>query len=536
MRLLAFALALLVTPALAQQGPLNPPPYAGGIVNVPAGGTVVTKLVNRGLLPGTGSPNDLTVQAQGTITNWTIDLPNPTFDGQNVYLACVGGGAAALTIATTDGSIITSGSPTSCSAASGIVARFQYSSVANTWTTSLSGGTLSASGSNTFTGFNTFSGAVTFSGSIINQTEDPSGNFNLSANNLIHWRAAVSRVKSGLGRGKLLVISDSTATGTGAGSSGSYNTTGAYPYNWVTALSKQLSSFVATNDNTFFGDQNIVGSGQQTNYNTYDTRVTVGGGWSVATGLGGLGANFYTSGSAGTLAFTPSGNIDSVTIWYTTSGGLGTFTTNFDGGSSLGTINQGTGGTTYTSTTYTTTSGTHTYNVVWASGTIYFSGEVAYLSTTPAIDLYHSGWFSAYASSFNTSSSPWNPIPAIQTVAPDLTIIALTINDSNNGTTLSSYQTNMQAIITAAKASGDCLLVGGAPSNTTQAINGTLATFLAVNRTLALSNGCDFIDIPTRWVSYANTNPVMAYYDSLHPGKQGYQDIAVAIADVLSRP
>ena len=161
MRLLALALALLVTPALAQQGPLNPPPYAGGIVNVPAGGTVVTKLVNRGLLPGTGSPNDLTVQAQGAITNWTIDLPNPTFDGQNVYLACVGGGAAALTVATTDGSTITSGSPTSCSAASGIVARFQYSSVANTWTTSLSGGTLSASGNNAFTGSNSFSTAPT---------------------------------------------------------------------------------------------------------------------------------------------------------------------------------------------------------------------------------------------------------------------------------------------------------------------------------------------------------------------------------------
>ena len=429
--------------------------------------------------------------------------------------------------------------------------------------------------SNTWAGTNTFNGNVTFNGTVtgittglvagtspitgtctnsyllfdnsstlgcesfstlISQNEDASGRFNISANNLIHWRAAVSRVKSGLGRGKLLVISDSTSTGTGAGSSGSYNTTGAYPYSWVTLLSKQLSSFVATNDNTFFGDQNIVGSGQQTNYGAYDPRVSVGSGWYVATGLGGLGANFFTAGSAGTLAFTPSGNIDTVTIWYTTSGGLGTFTTNFDGGSSLGTINQGTGGTSYTSTIYTTTAGTHTYNVVWASGTIYFSGEVAYLSSVPAIDFYHSGWFSAYASNFNTSSSPWNPIPAIQTVAPDLTIIGLTINDSNNGTTLSAYQTNMQAIITAAKASGDCLLVAGAPSNTTQATNGTLASFLAVNRTLAVSNGCGFIDIPTRWVSYANTNPVMAYNDSLHPGKQGYSDIATAIAEVLETP
>ena len=365
--------------------------------------------------------------------------------------------------------------------------------------------------------------------------ETASGLYNISAITLPHWRAAVARVRSGTGRGRLVVISDSTSTGAGAGSGGSTNTNNAYSKSWVTQLSKLLSVYVPTNDNSFLGDQNIVGSGQQTNYNTYDPRVTVGGGWSVATGIGGLGANFYSCGSTGTVSFTPSGSIDSVTVWYTLSPGLGSFTNNFDGGSSVGTINQnGTAG--YTSTTYTATAGTHTFNMVWSSGTLYLSGALAYLSTTPAIDFYHSGWFSAFAAQFNNASTAYAPLSALPIVAPDLTIICLTINDSNASIPISTYTANIQAIITAAKLTGDCLLMVGAPSNSTQATNGTLATYVTALKGLAVLNNCGLIDISARWVSYAVTNPLMPYSDTLHPGAMGYQDIAQAVCQVLSAP
>lgn len=65
---------------------------------------------------------------------------------------------------------------------------------------------------------------------------------------------------------------------------------------------------------------------------------------------------------------------------------------------------------------------------------------------------------------------------------------AAQFNNSNNGTSLASYKTNMQSVITAAMPYGTVWLMVGAPSNTGQA-TAVLPAFIAVLEELIVTNG-----------------------------------------------
>jgi len=220
-----------------------------------------------------------------------------------------------------------------------------------------------------------------------------------------------------------------------------------------------------------------------------------------------------------------------VTVYYS-SGGGGTVQPNVDGGSALGTIG-GSGGT-WAQSSFTVTAGAHTINLLPGNnGIFYLWGICGTLSTTPAIDIVQGAWFGANAASYNTSSLNAGQLAS---VAPDLTIIDLTINDANGGTPLAAYQASIQTLITNAKQTGDVLLVAGPPSNSVAATNGTMAQYAAVNQQLAITNNTPFLSILQRWTSYAVTNPILPYFDALHPGKLGNADEAAAIAQVILNP
>jgi lysophospholipase L1-like esterase len=353
-----------------------------------------------------------------------------------------------------------------------------------------------------------------------------------NATALPYWRAAVARVRAGIGRAKLLVIGDSTTMGAGAGTGGNTGLAGAYPKSWVQDLSKLLSNFVSSSSNSILSDQN---SPQL--YTSYDSRVSFGTGWAATTNTT-LGGNLfqYTTGATGTLSFTPTASINTITIYYVQQSGAGTFNTNVDGGSSLGTTNAA-GASFLTSVTYTVTAGTHTVNIIGNNaGNISIVGVLTYNTATPAVDFIQAGYFGGLAVTFVGTTNVWSPQNVESYLAPDLTIIDLTINDSNNGTTLAAYQTNIQSIITTAKSTGDCILMVGPPSNSPQATNGTLASFVQVLYTLGATNNCLVVNTLYRWNSYAATNPLMPYYDSNHPTAPGYYDLAQEVYEVLSAP
>jgi len=371
-------------------------------------------------------------------------------------------------------------------------------------------------------------------------TETAAGLYNVSWARMPYWRAAIARVRAGTGRGKLLMVGDSTTSGTGSGSGGTSMLNGAFataPGRGVAAL---LAAVVATSDKSLIGDQGVPAILGATAYGTYDTRVVQGAGWNAApTVVVGGNAFRYQTGAASIFAFTPAGAFDNFKIWYIKQTPSGGFAVNVDGGASLGTVSTTGAGQTVGHSDFTVTRGTHTINLTASNDNqIIFLGIEVWDSTVPAIDIVQAGWHGSKIggwASVVASTTPWIPVNFIPTLAPDLTVINLTINDSNAPTALATYQAQMQVLITAAKTTGDVLLVAGAPSDTAFATNGTLDRFVDVLRLLARTNGCGLLDIPARWGSYAAANPLFPYSDLLHPGAVGYQDIAQAIVTALTR-
>lgn len=349
---------------------------------------------------------------------------------------------------------------------------------------------------------------------------------------MLKWRKAVANVRTGVGRGNLLFIGDSTTMGAGAGTGGSRNLNEAFPRSFPARVASVLNStFVATSFNSIWGSQN---ANALVTYATYDTRTVFGTGWAMLGG-GTLGANFirFTSGGGvATFAFTPTASFDTITIYYYAAAGQGTFTTDVDGGASLGTTNTATGSG-ILSTSFTVSAGTHTINLnAQNNGSLFISGIVPSLSTTPAIDVISAGWYGAIAGTYNGAGS-FGPLTALRAMAPDCTVINLTINDSNDGTVLATYQTNLAAIITAAQESGDVVLMIGAPSGTAAATNGTLGQYVSVVYDLAARYSCGLADMQRRWGSYAAIQPTFPYYDTLHPGNLAYADEGQAVASAL---
>jgi lysophospholipase L1-like esterase len=357
-------------------------------------------------------------------------------------------------------------------------------------------------------------------------------------NQLRKWRSSMGRVRAGTGRSRLVCIGDSNRGGLGAGSSGTTNSVGAYAKSPVRALAQRLAALgVAVSDNSFMGDQGMITL--PTAYGSYDPRITLGANHSHPTGgstqtLAGQ-MFLYTTGAVNNMTFTPVGAFDTLKVFNARAGSNGSFAVNVDGGATLATITTNGGNAIIENTVSGITKATHTVNFVPSNnGNYYTIGAIAYDSTTPAVDIIQAGWAGALIASFNIASSAWHPKNMLAFLAPDLTLIQLTINDSNAGTSIESYTTTLQAIVTTALISGDCIIESGVPSGTTNATNGTLAALVAAARGVAARNNIPFIDIDARWTDYATSNALGWMFDTLHPNAVGYQDIAQAEASILA--
>jgi len=128
MRHLALALALLANSAFAQQpnGTINAPIYATGYISQVGGASVTTKIPAQ-----SNHPTNLNIYTTSAISGtWTIQLPNPAFEGQILSFSC-GATVNTISIISTDGSSIDSNLPTTCVGASTFSTQFDQR--ANIW-------------------------------------------------------------------------------------------------------------------------------------------------------------------------------------------------------------------------------------------------------------------------------------------------------------------------------------------------------------------------------------------------------------------
>jgi hypothetical protein len=336
------------------------------------------------------------------------------------------------------------------------------------------------------------------------------------------WRKALAGVRAKTAYAKIACVGDSETYGNMATGTNANIVAANYP----TRLSEILNANIPAIAASFFGD----GSWGAGSINSADPRITPGA-W-AGNGPNSVGGASWTATSAATFAFAPGVAIDTVDVWSFSNTGLGSFSVNVDGGATLATVSENAAAAAF-KTTVSTTLATHTINAVWASGSAFFFGMDAYSSATKSVRVLNMGRGSAASSYWNTPNAPFDPASALQVVAPDLTIIMLGVNDWQTSVSVGTYMTNMQALITAAKVSGDVLLVSPLPTNPANSPfvpNATQQGFVQACYALAASNNVPLLDMNYRFGGSFSAGSQWYSSDGIHPLGIGYSDMALAVA------
>ncbi len=240
----------------------------------------------------------------------------------------------------------------------------------------------------------------------------------------------------------------------------------------------------------------------------------------------------------------PLRDIPLTTPIYYLGGTGGAFNVNVDGGATLQTVTPSGTHLPFVATITGVALATHTINIVTNSATgVFIAGMAVRASGTPRIETYNMGWSAALVSTYaqpTNSTFQYNYFVALPVVAPDLTVINLTVNDIDQQPSSSAvYQAALQTLVTQALVSGDCVMMVGNPGNKASWTTNpsAAAAYQAAVYSVAYGSNIPLIDITQRWTSYAVTNPVMPYGDpggtALHPGQVGHADIAKAISGVF---
>lgn len=365
-----------------------------------------------------------------------------------------------------------------------------------------------------------------------------SGVYNLSARNTRKWRAAVARVRAGTGNAILAMLGDSTIRGAMSSPSWAGGRIVSAPYRLTAMLN---SYFAPAASDSVWCD----GGMGNTNFDAYDSRVARGG-WYSSTLKGAGGNDFASGGGAGSgFAFTPTGNWDKAEI-YTAAyayANNGTMSIKIDGANPVeGAVSVNANGATALTKTVVTASavGAHTITINQDSRAGYVNalfGIRCYDSTTKCILVENFGWGGSKPSDWVASTPwPWDPMPMLAALTPDLTTIECTINAVFAGVDAATWAAQYQQLITNAKLTGDCIICLGHPTNTAETSHAGLEDqYLQAAVALALSNDVPLIDMRYPWGNYTTAN-ALGYMqaDKTHGTALGYADKAQTYYNVLT--
>jgi lysophospholipase L1-like esterase len=317
---------------------------------------------------------------------------------------------------------------------------------------------------------------------------------------------------------KILFIGDSTVAGYGATAGG--DTGNAISLSWPYQLAGLLTSRPTPNTIS-----SAVGNHGGLSVSTFDTRVAVDGQFTA-------GWPFYVVNSLSTGTFTPTDTCTKIAFYYAAASGVSSFTVSVNG-SVVGTVNpsgptavgifQYTHGSAITSVVVTSLGSAGT------EGAIYIQAFRCY-SATPRLEIINAGWGDSRVAHWIQAVNGWDALYFIDAIAPDLSIIDLTINDWNSATDLTTYSSNLQTLITRCKLTGNVILMTGNPSNTGAA----QSSYVAAVASLATSNSVPLIDIWTLWGSWASANSNGWMFDALHPNAAGYAQIASTVLPYIT--
>ncbi|RYF03713.1 MAG: hypothetical protein EOO77_30645, partial [Oxalobacteraceae bacterium] len=320
----------------------------------------------------------------------------------------------------------------------------------------------------------------------------------------------------------------------------SYGLTGARANRPPAVVAAALSAAgIACLDNGFVGD-NGVQAANNFALSSYDSRFTLGEGHISAQYHNFAGGSFLAVGYPSTH-FKPVGSYDRAVLTVYRSGNWGIdFTANdMDNGPKFGTSHLDVtpvGG--FLAATFGLNSPGEFEGAMAGDATkTAVRSLYVYNSAVPAIDtLVHAACGAnssdQAASSAGTSTQNWSNLEALKFDAPDLTIINLGLNNMNGNNPVANYRTDLQAIITAAKISGDVLLLFPHPAGGNY--NQNVAGYHAAAKQLAADNGVAFFSLYEYLGGAFTTSLGNRMFDGIvHPNAELYAEIGARITDAI---
>lgn len=301
------------------------------------------------------------------------------------------------------------------------------------------------------------------------------------AQSLPHWDAALSAARQGTANARILCIGDSTTWG--------YEIGGPIPNSYPA----QLATLAATGGNPSVSGLSIP--------NGTDSRWTIGAGWNSAS-LGAANTQALTNtGGGGALTFTATVLADSFYVYYIGGSGtgytpVGAFTAQATGGSSVSVpFNSSlTGGIYRALVTAGSASSTNSVSITVASGNSAVIAAVEpFLSTKNQVLVGNAGVIGTATVNWN-SNQPGGSFSFISGTTPDLVIISLGINDAGASVPVATYTSNMQAIISAAKATGADVILSTMPPAQGTPYTTYEPEYVTAIKSLAASNNLQLID------------------------------------------
>jgi hypothetical protein len=352
-----------------------------------------------------------------------------------------------------------------------------------------------------------------------------------------------ARAKLVVGSGDCRVVFVGDSTGLGAWANGVAFAGNLYK-GWHRRLKNKLTS-IAVSVQNFYGDSGTSvgssGSAREAAFKSYDTRLAFTAEWvlNIYTQLGG----FYlsnSSGSTGTITFTPDAAFDTIDVYYTKySSGYGSFTIDIGAGV-LATVNCN-GGVGYSCgvATVSVASGIHAVNITKTVNAPISIRGISCYKKNAEMQLFNASFNGmtavGYTSGGSGTNQAWGSIIDWPAIAPHLTVITLGINDSTSQQDLQLFHDRYQEIINLAKATGDVILA--VPNSISYTGNPVQDPYWDMIYKLGRENSLNVWDHRDAMGSWIDANARGLLNDQRHPREAGYEVMSEAFyrAGVLGR-
>lgn len=368
----------------------------------------------------------------------------------------------------------------------------------------------------------------------------PAGLFNFNASRLTRLITDLRAVKAGTGNAIIVCQGDSNVEGEGAGDSGTNNRFNAKERCWPTILAKRLTSLgiPSTYENAYGSAGNATIMLRADWQNVYKQGFTwTGTGWDFigATSLGGLMWE-NTADTTSTISITTQIACDTMELMYPIVSGNGILVYNIDGGADVQ-LSQNATTANKRQVIALGSVGIHTVVIKRFSGTVYFTGYRAWDSTVKSCQVINVGRGSSTTTDWNSAAAAYSPRSALQDLCSVASGVFLcsTINDGLAAMADATYNTNVQALDTAAAAGGASVMYGtGIPSNIAQVTQGIQDRIRGDLKALAVLNNRVMFDWPARNTDWITMNAAGLIFNQNHANTAGYADWGNFIGDKIA--